>query len=122
MEADWLDLVRRHLPAMAIERGWPIRSDHCFARVLLDNAVRGCWYDFVSGRPAYRRASDAQLSAALALGRAAAAGGLDMAAANARSLGWRRQRRRVGKGVPAARGRMAEPEVMPDLLTWRQEG
>ncbi|WP_347304107.1 GCN5-related N-acetyltransferase [Croceibacterium sp. TMG7-5b_MA50] len=89
LEAEWLDLVRRRLPALADERDWPIRLDHCFARVLLDNAVGGCWYDFISGRPAYRQASDAQLGEAVALGLAAEAGGFDLPAANARSLRWR---------------------------------
>jgi hypothetical protein len=92
LEAEWLALVRDRLPALARQRDWPIRLDHCFARVLLDNAVGGCWYDFIAGRPAYRRASDAQLQAAVALGHAAEAGGLDLAAANRRSLHWRGHR------------------------------
>jgi hypothetical protein len=92
LEAEWLALVRDRLPALAVQRDWPIRLDHCFARVLLDNAVGGCWYDFIPGRPAYRRASDAQLQAAVALGQAAETGGLDLTAANRRSLHWRRQR------------------------------
>ncbi|WP_126665466.1 GCN5-related N-acetyltransferase [Croceibacterium ferulae] len=93
LEAEWLALVRHDLPAVAVPRGWPITLDHCFARVLLDNAVGGCWYAAIPRRPAYRHATDAQLAAAVALGRQAAAGTLDMEGANARSLAWRRARK-----------------------------
>lgn len=93
LEHEWLGLVRRDLPAVAPSRNWPIVLDHCFARVLLDNAVGGCWYDAIAGRPAYRHASDAQLAKAVALARAALAGTLDMPAANGRSLAWRRTRK-----------------------------
>ncbi|WP_343346227.1 RNA 2',3'-cyclic phosphodiesterase [Sphingomicrobium sp. XHP0239] len=39
LEKRWSELTREELPACAAERGWPIRFDHCFQRVLLDNAV-----------------------------------------------------------------------------------
>lgn len=29
-EAEWLRLTREVLPALARERGWPVRLDHCF--------------------------------------------------------------------------------------------
>ena len=51
LEAEWLALVRHDLPALAVPRGWPITLDHCFARVLLDNAVGGCWYDVLDRLP-----------------------------------------------------------------------
>lgn len=92
LEARWLDLVRRRLPRLAAARGWPVRLDHCFARILLDNAVGGRWYDHVSGRPAYRAISAEALARAVALGEAAAAGEADLLALNARSLSWRGKR------------------------------
>lgn len=91
LEAEWLDLTRRTLPALAAERGWPIRADHCFQRVLLDNAVGGVWYDAISGRPAYRHAPDVVLGEALALGLAAIDGSVGLAELDRRSLAWRRQ-------------------------------
>lgn len=91
LEADWLDLTRRELPALAASRYWPIRADHCFQRVLLDNAVGGVWYDAVPRRPAYRHADAALLHRAVALGRAAADGTVDLHSLNAQSLAWRRQ-------------------------------
>lgn len=92
VEARWLEMTRTTLPALAAERGWPVSADHCFQRILLDNATGGVWYDAIPGRPAYRHADDATLWRALALADAAVAGDGDLAALNARSLAWRRAR------------------------------
>ncbi|MCW3797880.1 GCN5-related N-acetyltransferase [Sphingomonas sp. BN140010] len=89
LEGRWLRLVREELPTVASDRGWPIRNDHCFARVLLDNACGGCWYDHVAGRPAYRHASDELLGRALALGGQVLANHVDLTELNRRSLAWR---------------------------------
>ncbi len=45
LEQDWLRLTRETLPALALARGWPVRADHCFQRILLDNVFGGRWYD-----------------------------------------------------------------------------
>ena len=87
----WFALTRDELPALAAARRWPVRFDHCFQRILLDNAVGGVWRDHIAA-PAWRNASDAQLAAAIALGEAAAAGEADLAILNARSLAWRGKR------------------------------
>lgn len=89
LEAEWLVLTRETLPALAAARGWPVRADHCFQRILLDHAVGGCWYDHVPRRPAYHHFPADRLAAAVALGRAAAAGQADLHALNRRSLAWR---------------------------------
>ena len=86
---EWLALTREALPAAAAARGWPVRFDHCFGRILLDHACGGRWYDHVRGRPAYRHASEATLREAVRAGRAALAGEADMSAMNRRSLRWR---------------------------------
>jgi hypothetical protein len=91
LETVWLELTRRELPALAAERGWRVRADHCFQRILLDNAVGSVWYDAIPRRPAYAHAAAAVLAAAVALGRAAADGTADLHALNRRSLDWRRQ-------------------------------
>ena len=96
LEARWLDLTRRIMPALASERGWPVRADHCFQRILLDRACGGVWYDHISQRPAYAHASDDVLRAAVETGEAAVAGSANLAALNARSLEWRRARK--GRG------------------------
>lgn len=90
LEAEWLTLTRETLPSLARGRGWPVTADHCFQRILLDNAVGGRWYDAVTARPAYRHIAEETLVRAVALGRAAIAGEIDMPSLNARSLAWRR--------------------------------
>jgi hypothetical protein len=92
LEARWLELTRRLLPQAAAGRRWPIRRDHCFQRVLLDNACGGVWYDCIAGRPAYRAAADPILAAATALGDDVVAGRADLSALNAASLRWRGKR------------------------------
>jgi hypothetical protein len=93
LEARWLDLTRRLLPDAARTRpDWPIRLDHCFQRVLLDNAFGGRWYDHVTGRPAYRAAPADALARAVALGEAVLADREDLDPLNRRSLAWRGKR------------------------------
>ncbi|MEM1345215.1 MAG: GCN5-related N-acetyltransferase [Pseudomonadota bacterium] len=81
----WRDLVERRLPEAARGRGWPIHLDHCFARVLLDNACGRPWREAIRA-PAWRNAPPETLRRAIALGEAALAGEADMAALNRRSL------------------------------------
>ena len=92
LEDRWLALTRNSLPSLADSRRWPIRNDHCFQRVLLDAACGGCWYDHVSGRPAYRAASDAILARAVALADAVIAGTADLVVLNRESLDYRGKR------------------------------
>lgn len=85
---EWFALTRETLPKMAKARDWPVRFDHCFQRILLDNAVGAKWRDVI-GAPAYRHASDAQLRAAVDLGIDVIEGRADLHALNRNSLGWR---------------------------------
>lgn len=94
IETDWLTLTRVTLPSLASERGWLVRADHCFQRILLDHAVGGRWYDHVEGRPAYRHLDDARLARAIALGHAVLAGDADLPALDRQSLAWRGKRSR----------------------------
>ncbi len=93
-EARWLLLTRETLPALATARGWPVRVDHCFQRILLDHVCGGCWYDVVAGRPAYRHLDEDRLARAVAVGEAVAAGSVDLHPLNAASLACRAARRR----------------------------
>ena len=85
LEDRWFELTRDVMPSLAGERGWPVHFDHCFQRILLDNAVGKPWREAIEP-PAYRTASDAVLARAVALGEAAVAGEEDLAALNRRSL------------------------------------
>lgn len=77
------------MPELAAERGWPVRFDHCFQRILLDNACGGRWLDLVEGRPAYRAIDAGRLKTAVALAEAVVAARADLHSLNAKSLGWR---------------------------------
>ena len=83
--AHWFTLTRETMPALAQARGWPVCEDHCFQRILLDNALGRPWRT-VLAPPAYRNASEAQLMAAIVLGEAVVAGEEDLHRLNRRSL------------------------------------
>jgi hypothetical protein len=91
LEQRYLELVRRQLPAAAREGGWVLREDHCFGRVLLDDAVGACWYDVLDRRrTAFRQLDDDRLAGAVALAeRLLAEGDPLLRELDARSLTWR---------------------------------
>ena len=90
----WRTLIGDALPAMARERpDWPIRLDHCFARVVLD-AVHGRPWREVLRPPAWRTMDVDTLTRAVATAEAIVDGSLDLVAANARSLALRGESRR----------------------------
>ncbi len=73
------------MPLVAQDRAWPVRFDHCFQRILLDNVSGRPWREVIAP-PAYRNASDEVLQQAIELGEAALEGGVDLAELNRRSL------------------------------------
>lgn len=85
--AQWRDLVGRRLP-QAARPDWPVRLDHCFARILLDNTCGGPWREQVRP-PAHANLPPDLLETAIALGEAVLAGHADLALLNRRSLAWR---------------------------------
>lgn len=91
--AEYRRLVRVELPAAAKEGGWPLRLDHCFARVILDGLFGGCWYDHLQrggGRSAESQLDQKQLARALVLGRGMLGKGApEVERLNAQSLRWR---------------------------------
>lgn len=103
LERRWLALTRDELPARARAERWPLRLDHCFMRVVLDEVCDGRWYDHVAGRPAYRHLGPERLRAAVALAERLAAEPPDAAEALLEELDAASLRRR---GKPA-KGRRA---------------
>ncbi|WP_019515913.1 hypothetical protein [Sphingomonas sp. Mn802worker] len=89
LEQRWLTLTRETMPALSASRGWPVRNDHCFQRILLDTAVGGVWYAAIPKRPAYAHADTALLTSAVELGEAVIAGEADLVILNRQSLAWR---------------------------------
>ena len=85
-------LVDHELPDAARVGGWSLRANHCFGRVLLDDAVGGCWYDHLdrAAGAAYRQLDDDRLAGAVALGeRLLTEGDPLLRTLDARSLRWR---------------------------------
>ncbi len=91
LRAAYVRRVTEELPRAARRAGdWPIREDHCFGRVVLDNVFGDAWYDHVDGRPAYEHLSRDELTAAVDLAeRMLEAGRPAVEELNRNSLRWR---------------------------------
>lgn len=87
----WRRLVGETLPLAARTRNWPVSEDHCFARILLDNACGRPWREMVHP-PAWKNTPIDLLRNAISLGEAALAGSSDLNKLNNRSLDLRGKR------------------------------
>lgn len=67
LRSQYLNLVNVLLPAVAKSKKYPIRFNHCFARVILDNVVNDIWYKHIE-KPAYKRLGRQQLELAIFIG------------------------------------------------------
>lgn len=85
--------VNEELPAVARRSdGWPIRLDHCFGRVVLDNLFGDEWYSHVDGRPAYRNLTRDELQEAIEIADRMIQGGKPVVEElNENSLRWREE-------------------------------
>ncbi|MBE9008610.1 hypothetical protein IQ250_00055 [Pseudanabaenaceae cyanobacterium LEGE 13415] len=65
----YLELTNRVLPSLASSRKFPVRYNHCFQRIILDNLFDRCWYEVLERKriPAYQQLSEDQLEKAIAL-------------------------------------------------------
>ena len=84
LRARWRDLVERRLPG-ARRPDWPVRFDHCFARILLDAACGRPWREVVPP-PAWKNTPPDTLARAVATGEAVLAGEADLGELNRESL------------------------------------
>jgi methylated-DNA-[protein]-cysteine S-methyltransferase len=109
----WTHLYASHLPALAkardpAQKHWPVHLDHCFARIILDNAVGvdRPWTKAVKA-PAVRNMTVEQLRDALALGERVAGGEVDLGELDGVSLRLRGKREKgaVGQDVNGSNGR-----------------
>lgn len=67
----YLDLTNRVLPDLAQQRRFPVRLNHCFQRIVLDNLFNNCWYTVLSRRePAYKQLDEEQLERVIAIAEA----------------------------------------------------
>lgn len=95
LQDDWKSLYSKTLPSLAVSRSpaqkvWPVHLDHCFARIILDNAI-GIDRPWTSklASPAMKNMAPEQLERCIALGKAIADGREDLADLDAISLGLR---------------------------------
>jgi hypothetical protein len=65
----YLELTNQVLPKLANFRKFPVRYNHCFQRIILDNLFGRCWYEVLERdrEPAYKQLSEYQLEQAIAL-------------------------------------------------------
>ncbi len=68
----YLQLTNETLPQLAGERQFPVRFNHCFQRIVLDNLFERCWYEALDRRAgaAYKQLTAKQLKGAIAIAEA----------------------------------------------------
>ncbi|KAL8766252.1 MAG: hypothetical protein Q9209_006917 [Squamulea sp. 1 TL-2023] len=102
LQDDWKTLYSKTLPSLAILRSpaqkvWPVQLDHCFARIILDNAI-GIDEPWTSrlASPAIKNMTPGQLRKCITLGNAIVDGKEDLATLNAISLELRGKKQKPG--------------------------
>lgn len=95
----WRELVDRDLPAAADNHmDWPVYLNHCFARILLDNAVGQYWRNAIKA-PAWKNTPLPVLQTAIDLGESIISGDADIWLLNDTSL---KMRGKAPRGKKAA--------------------
>ena len=93
LQRDWKELFSKTLAFLSRTRDhaqakWPVTLDHCFARIILDNAVgegKERWNERLK-RPAIKHMTCEQLAKAVELGKHIAEGREDLVALDLQSL------------------------------------
>lgn len=88
----YLELNNKVLPQIAKERGFPVKYNHCFGRIILDNLFGCCWYEVLNRKQgaAYKQLTEEQLERAIALAEAIIARSNEyIVQLNNNSLHWR---------------------------------
>ena len=71
LHEEYLHLTNEVLPSLAKQRKFPVRFNHCFQRIILDNLFGCCWYDVLDKNKgaAYKQLNKNQLEAAISLAK-----------------------------------------------------
>lgn len=111
----WNCLYRTRLPSLAKAKDpaqpkWPVQLDHCFARIVLDNAVgKDKPWPRVLKSPAYKNMSRKQLEDAIELGEKLANGDENLVKLDEKSLALRGKKSKLqGEANSAAKKRKVE--------------
>jgi len=103
----WRTLVDHDLPEAAdANQDWPVYLNHCFARILLDNAVGQYWRDVIAP-PAWKNTPQPVLQTAIDLGEAISSGDADIWTLNDASLAMRGKPKRGRKAAVRRRKKFA---------------
>ncbi|KAK3676350.1 hypothetical protein LTR78_003624 [Recurvomyces mirabilis] len=99
----WNHLYKHHLPGLAktrdpVQGQWPVYLDHCFARIVLDNAIGidKPWMEVIR-QPAVKNMTEDQLRDAVDLAEKIATGELDLVSLDERSLQLRGKQKKKRK-------------------------
>lgn len=90
----YLELTNQVLPKQARLRRFPVRYNHCFQRIILDNLFGRCWYEVLkqNAQPAYKQLTEEQLETAISIAESIAAQPDNyIIQLNQNSLRWRRK-------------------------------
>lgn len=111
LQDKWNHLYRTRLPTLAKAKDpaqpkWPVQLDHCFARIVLDNAVGKDrpWAQVVKS-PAYKNMSRQQLEDAIELGEKLASGEENLVELDEKSLALRGKKSKVKRQAQSASGK-----------------
>lgn len=64
----YLKLTNQVLPELARQRQFPVKYNHCFQRIVLDNLFGCCWYEALDRKDtAYKQLTEEQLERAIAI-------------------------------------------------------
>ena len=120
LQARWKTLYGETLPRLArakdnVQPHWPVHVDHCFGRIILDNAVGVTqpWAAVIKA-PAWKNMTVTQIENAIELGESIATGQVNLDELNRRSLHLREK-----KGPTAAKGKGAKRKA--DGLEFQQK-
>lgn len=93
LQTRYLELTNQVLPELARQRQFPVKYNHCFQRIVLDNLFGCCWYEVLRGKdPAYKQLTEAQLERAIAIAESMTSQTDEHTyQLNQNSLGWRRK-------------------------------
>lgn len=115
LQERWRYIYQDHLPALAkakdsVQKAWPVRLDHCFARIVLDNAIgKDRPWTEVLKQPAIRNMNTEQITDAIELAEQIATGEADLRELNNQSLQFRgktKKRSATGEGeVPVKKNK-----------------
>ena len=93
LRQQYLHRINIELPALAKKTRLPVRFNHCFARIILDNLFEDCWYNHLSRqKPAYQQLTETQLKQAIYIADQMLENPLTVTQLNNNSLRWRGHR------------------------------